>query len=168
MNNYVNIALIAGFGIVSVLMLIRWGRVHRKVMIADKAWSTLRMIFLAFGLFSLFLLIANVEKTTLDYARLITSVILVTVFMMLRDGVGEEGMISAGKFYPWNIVRSYDYEERKNILAVYFTVESTDEKKPDNYTTKELDFALEDKELLMKFLTINCGRKYTRMKKRKK
>ncbi|HAW12837.1 MAG TPA: hypothetical protein DCW34_03960, partial [Erysipelotrichaceae bacterium] len=75
---------------------------------------------------------------------------------------------SAGKFYPWEIVRAYDYEERKNVIAVYFTIESQNEKKPDEYVTKELDFSKEDQETLMKFLKLNLGRKYTRMKKKQK
>ena len=100
--------------------------------------------------------------------RICMTVIAVTAYMVVRDGVGEEGLLSAGKFYPWNIVRSYDFEERKNVIAVYFTVESQNEKKPDEYVTKELDFSKEDQETLMKFLKLNLGRKYTRMKKKQK
>ena len=57
-------------------------------------------------------------------------------------------------------------EEKKKVLAVYFTVESQNEKKPDEYVTKELDFANEDKESVKEFLKLNLHRKYTRMKKR--
>ena len=167
MNVYLNMVLVAAFVIISVLMLVRWFKVNKKVMIADQAWSTLRMIFLAFGLLSMFLLVSSsVSKSGWDTARLVASIALVTVYMLLRDGVGEEGIVAGGKLYPWKIVRAYDWEERKKVIAVYFTVESTNKKKPDEYSTKELDFALEDKEVLMKFLKLNAGRKFQRMKKK--
>ena len=60
------------------------------------------------------------------------------------------------------------YKELKNVVEVYFTVDSTNEKKPDEYTTKVLDFSNESKDILMRFLEINLGRKYTRMKKKTK
>ena len=88
--------------------------------------------------------------------------------MIVRDGVGEDGMLSGGKFYPWDQVMAYDYRVEKNIVAVYFMIESTDEKKKDEYTTKELDFSISDKDVLLKFLELNLGRKYTRMKKKAK
>lgn len=126
-------------------------------------------MFLVIGVMSFVSFLLTNQNTTLwDYLRICMTVIAVTAYMVVRDGVGEEGLLSAGKFYPWNIVRSYDFEERKNVIAVYFTVESQNEKKPDEYVTKELDFSKEDQETLMKFLKLNLGRKYTRMKKKQK
>jgi len=110
---------------------------------------------------------ANTSTNTgWDYFRIAATLLAVTAYLAVHDGVGEEGMVSGGKFFPWSEVRSYDYQEQKNHVAVYFTVESQDEKKPDDYTTKELDFSNQDKEVLMKFLKLNLGRKYTRMKKK--
>lgn len=136
-------------------------------MIQDQQWSTMRILFLVFGLLSFFTLIMNPGNTILDYVRIVVTIIAVTVYMMTRDGIGEDGLVTAGKFYPWADVRGWDYEDRKNVRAIYFTVESQNEKKPDDYVTKELDFAKDDVELLMKFMNMNLSRKYTRMKKRR-
>ena len=169
LNMILNVAISVIFAVLSVIMLFRWNKWRGKVIIQDQQWSTVRILFLAIGVMSFISFLTTNQNTTYwDYIRIVMTIIAVTAYMTVRDGVGEEGLLSAGKFYPWNIVRSYDYEERKKVIAVYFTVESQNEKKPDEYVTKELDFSVEDKETLMKFLKLNLGRKYTRMKKKQK
>ena len=167
LNMILNVAISVIFVVLSVIMLFRWNKWRGKVIIQDQQWSTVRILFLAIGVMSFISFLTTNQNTTYwDYIRIVMTIIAVTAYMTVRDGVGEEGLLSAGKFYPWNIVRSYDYEERKKVIAVYFTVESQNEKKPDEYVTKELDFSVEDKDTLMKFLKLNLGRKYTRMKKK--
>lgn len=166
-NMIVNLVISAIFAVLAVIMFIRWYRWKGKVMITDQQWSTVRILFLGLGVMSFIsLLITNQNTTLFDYIRLTATILAVSAYMTVRDGVGEEGLVSGGKFYPWSEVRAYDTEEKKKVLAVYFTVESQDEKKPDEYVTKELDFANEDKESVYKFLKLNLGRKYTRMKRR--
>lgn len=168
LNLILNVAISVIFAILSVVMFLRWNKWKGKVIIQDQQWSTVRIMFLAIGLLSFVSFLMTNQNTTLwDYLRICTTIIAVTAYMMIRDGVGEEGLLSGGKFYKWNIVRSWDYEERKNVIAVYFTVESQNEKKPDEYVTKELDFSKEDKDTVLKFLDLNLSRKYTRMKKKK-
>ena len=167
LNMILNVAISVIFAVLSVIMLFRWNKWRGKVIIQDQQWSTVRILFLAIGVMSFISFLTTNQNTTYwDYIRIVMTIIAVTAYMTVRDGVGEEGLLSAGKFYPWNIVRSYDYEERKKVIAVYFTVESQNEKKPDEYVTKELDFSVEDKDTLMKFLKLNLVRKYTRMKKK--
>ena len=167
MNIYLNIIISATFTVFGIVMLIRWARIHKHIMIQDQQWGYLRIMVLILGLLSMISLFAGgTVNTTWDYVRIAATLLAVTAFMAVHDGVGEDGLVSAGKFYPWNEVRAYDYRENKNHVAVYFMVESQNEKKPDDYTTKELDFSNQDKEVLLKFLKLNLGRKYTRMKRK--
>lgn len=167
MNMYLNIVIGVVFTVFGIVMLIRWARIHKYIMIQDQQWGTLRIMVLILGVLSMMTLVMNSSSNTAwDYFRIGATLVAVTAYLAVHDGVGEEGLVAAGKLYPWNTVRSYDYQENKNHVAVYFTVESQDEKKPDDYTTKELDFSNQDKEVLMKFLKLNLGRKYTRMKKK--
>ncbi len=164
----INIVISIIFATLGVLMFVRYFKLKGKIIIEDQQWSTMRLLFLGFGLLAFVSIVTGTAvATVLDYVRLGATLLAVTGYMIVRDGVGEEGMISAGKLIPWDQVRAYDMEERKNVIAVYFTVESQNEKKPDEYTTKELDFAQRDKEYLGKFLEMNLGRKFTRMKKKK-
>lgn len=166
-NMIVNLVISAIFAVLAVIMFIRWQKWKGKVMIPDQQWSTVRILFLCLGVMSFISLLITSQNTTLfDYLRLATTILAVSAYMVVRDGVGEDGLVSGGRFYPWKIVRAFDMEEKKKVLAVYFTVESQNEKKPDEYVTKELDFANEDKESVKEFLKLNLHRKYTRMKKR--
>ena len=165
LNDTLNIAITIIFAVLSVIMLLRWYKLKGKVMIADQQWSTMRILFLIIGLLSFLLIATNQENTIIDYARLCATVIAVSIFMMLRDGIGEEGVISGSVLFPWKKVRAWDYEERKNVIAVFFTIIDKDGKKEEHYE-KELDFANSDKENVLKFLRNNIGNKYTRMKKK--
>ncbi len=168
MSNTMNIIISVIFGVASVVMFYRWSKVHRKIMIHDQQWSYLRIMVLVLGVLTAVSLVLNASQNTMyDYARIAFTFLGVTAFMALRDGVGEEGMVSVGKFYPWNEVTAYDYSYKKNTVEVYFMVKSQKKDKPDEYTTKVLEFANENKDHLMKFLQINLGRKYTRMKRKK-
>ncbi len=167
MNDTLNILIGVVFTVLGVVMIVRWFRIHKYIMIQDQQWGTLRIMILVMGLLTMLTLLMNsADNSVLDYFRMGATMVAVTAFLAVHDGIGEEGMVAGGKFTPWNMVRSYDYKEKKNVIQVFFTVESENEKKPDEYTTKELDFAMTDKEVLMKFLKLNLGRKYTRMKKK--
>ncbi len=168
-TDIINIVIGVVFIGLSIPLFFRWRKLSGKVIITDQQWSTMRILFLAIGVLSVISLITQgANMTFFDIFRLTGTIIAVSIYMVVRDGVGEEGLVSGGKIYPWNEVRAYDYERRKNVVAVYFTVESQNEKKPDDYRSKELDFSIEDEELLKKFLENNLGRKYTRMKKTSK
>lgn len=168
-TDIINIIISVIFFGLSIPLFIRWRKLNGKVIISDQQWSTMRILFLAIGVLSVISLITQGSSMSMfDILRLTATIIAVSIYMVVRDGVGEEGLVSGGKLYPWSDVRAYDYERRKNIIAVYFTVESQNEKKPDDYRSKELDFSVEDEELLKKFLENNLGRKYTRMKKNSK
>lgn len=168
MSDIMNYILIGTFSVLSVLMLIRYFKNKDKVFIQDQQWSYIRILFLVIGILSILSFVTLKDQTILDYIRLTVMVVAVTAYMIVRDGIGETGIVVGGKFYPWNIVRAYDYKDLDKVTEVYFTVESTDEKKPDQYSTKVLDFSKEDREVLLKFLELNHYRKYTRMKKKTK
>lgn len=168
MSDVMNIILIVVFGTLAVVMFTRYFKNHRRIMIQDQQWSYIRIMFLVVGVLSIISLLSMQGGTFLDYVRIVVMIISVSAYMVVRDGVGEDGMMSGGKFYPWEEVRAYDYRIDKNVVAVYFMIEPKNEKKKDEYTTKELDFAIGDKDVLLKFLDLNLGRKYTRMKKKTK
>lgn len=165
----INIIIGTAFIVISIPLLIRWKKINKKVIIQDQQWSTMRILLLVIGVLSMISLVMEYKKLSyFDIYRLTGTVVAVSVYMLVRDGVGEEGLVSAGKLYPWPEVRAYDFEIKKNVIAVYFTVESQNEKEPDDYRSKELDFSKQDEPQLMKFLEMNLGRKYTRMKKNAK
>ncbi len=164
--NILNIAIGTIFILVSIPLFIRWRKISGKVLITDQQWSTMRIMFLVVGVLSvLSMIMEGANMSFYDIYRLTGTIIAVSIYMVVRDGVGEEGLVAGGKLIPWSEVRAYDYEVRKNVVAVFFTVESQNEKNPDDYRSKELDFARTDEDVLKRFLDTNLKRKYTRMKK---
>ncbi len=167
--NYILGTVFIGIGI---FMIVQWIRYRKKIIIQDQQWGYLRIAFLVLGLATFMSLMTGVYNgvpiSGSELYRIMSILIAVTAFLSYHDGIGEEGMVSAGRFTPWSKVRSYDFEKKEKTTAVYFLVESDNDSKPDEYKTKELDFAAKDHASLMRFLEINLGRKYTRMKKRTK
>lgn len=164
-----NVVIGTAFIGISIPLLLRWRKINKNVIIQDQQWSTMRILLLIVGVLSILSLIFQYQSLSyFDIYRLTGTVVAVSVYMLVRDGVGEEGLVSGGKLYPWSEVRAYDYEKRKNVVAVYFTIESQNEKSPDDYRSKELDFSIQDESQLKRFLQNNLGRKYTRMKKNSK
>ena len=153
LNDIINIVIGVVFIGLSIPLFFRWKKLNGKVIIADQQWSTMRILFLAVGVLSvLSMFTQGASMSVFDIFRLTGTIIAVSVYMVVRDGVGEDGLVTGGKMIPWSEVRAYDYEKRKNVIAVFFTVESQNEKKPDDYRSKELDFSLQDEEQLKRFL----------------
>ena len=164
-TDFLNIVSIIVFGTLTVLMFYRYSKASKKIMIQDKQWNIYRGLFVGLGVVSIINLFSGVD-TILDYGRIITTITCVSAMVAARDGVGEEGIASNGKFYNWSEVMQYDYEDTKNAFTTYFMIKSQDPKKPDNYNTKVIDFDKKNKDVVVEFLKINQGRKKTRMKKR--
>lgn len=165
MNTYLNIALIAGFGIMAVIMFRRYFNIRGKITIQDKTWNGMRIGFGAIEVLAALSLFTG-DNATLDYIRIGAMVLACTSYMIARDGIGEEGVAHGGHLIPWSEVRAWDKFEKDKVLEMYFTIESQNPKKPDKYKTIEIDFENSKKELVFEFMNINARRKYTRMKRR--
>ena len=163
MNLYLNIAMIVGFGGISIWMFIKFFRTRGQIIIQDKTWNGIRI---GFGVIEI-LAIASVfveGNTMIDYVRIIMMVLACTAYMIARDGVGEEGLVHNGRVIPWNEARAWDKTEKSKTIEMFFTLEPTNPKKPDKYSTIEIDFDPENKTRLYKFMDLNLRRKFTRMK----
>ncbi len=166
-NMVVNLIMTAIFLGLTIMMLMRWGRSKGKVKIKERQWSMMRMVFLVFGILAIISIVLNGNVNTIwDYMRLGSTLAAVTAYLVFRDGIGEEGVVVTGKFVPWNLIRAYDYEDKKNYFAAYVTVEYRDKNGGStDLDTKEINFEKNNKNAVLKVLKNNIGRKYTRMRK---
>lgn len=165
MNFYLNIAMIVGFGALAITMFVKFFRVRGKIIIQDKTWNGIRM---GFGVIEVLAVLSIFMQgnTTIDYFRIVMMVLACTAYMIARDGLGEEGLIHNGHLIPWNKVRAWDKSETGKSIELFFTLEPEDPKKPDKYSTIEIDFDKANKEQIDRFLNLNLKRKYTRMKRK--
>ena len=99
MSDIFNIVIGVLFVIVGIVMLIRWARVHKYIMIKDQQWGYLRIFFLAIGLMSIATLLMNIASNTIsDYFRIAATMVAVTAFLSVHDGIGEEGIVAAVQY----------------------------------------------------------------------
>ena len=90
LNMILNVAISVIFAVLSVIMLFRWNKWRGKVIIQDQQWSTVRILFLAIGVMSFISFLTTNQNTTYwDYIRIVMTIIAVTAYMTVRDGVGE-------------------------------------------------------------------------------
>lgn len=165
MNTTLNIAMIVAFTFLGGWMFVRYFHVRDKLIVQDKTWNFMRISFGMIEVLAVASLLAG-GNSILDYIRIAVMVLACTAYMIVRDGLGEEGLVHNGKITPWNQVRAWDKHETPKKIELFFTLESTNPKKPDQYKTIEIDFDPKNKKQVDHFMDINLRRKYTRMKKK--
>ena len=157
MNDYSNIFLAVIFTGMAVWMFIGVSKT-RNLIFKDKMWTVPRILFLVAGV--LCVVSAFVYSSVLEWLRLLAMVLCVIGFLLLRDGIRDDGFAVMGRFYPFSSVRAYDYGDYKKGFRVYFVNEGE-----DNDSAIACNLQQEDKQEIIKFLKAKIGKKYTRMKK---
>lgn len=162
MNDYVNILLCALFGGMGIWMLLSYFKTNKKILIKDRTWTFSRGLFLAAGIAAAVTVVFY--NTFLDYLRIITMLMAIAGFLLMRDGVGEEGIVSMGKFTPWKMIRNYDCGMNKKKFTVIFNCNDKSGKSKDTYMSY-IDFDVKDADKVQALLKEKIGNKYIRMKK---
>ena len=165
MGDFWNIIFSVIFGGVAVVMFYRFFRTNKKILIKDRRFSMIRIGFILIGMLTMLAMFSN-QNTTFDYVRSTLTLLCVSALMMARDGIGDEGVVVGGEFYKWKECRAWDTIKKEHSMDVFFTLESRNKNKPDQYKTKTIEFDEKDMDNVLKFLTLNQGRKKQRMKKR--
>lgn len=122
LNDIINIVIGVVFIGLSIPLFFRWKKLNGKVIIADQQWSTMRILFLVVGVLSvLSMFTQGASMSMFDIFRLTGTIIAVSVYMVVRDGVGEDGLVTGGKMIPWSEVRAYDYEKEKCHCGILYS-----------------------------------------------
>jgi len=161
MDNVANWILTAVFGALGIWLLTEYIRTNGKIRIADRRWTASRILFAIAGLMAIATVF--IYNTVLDYIRLGVMGLCIAVFLMMHDGVGDEGVVAYGHFTPWNEIRAYDFREGKKKFDIFFTALDRDSKKGGDYSI-QVAFANSQAEEVKKLLSEHIGKKYRRMK----
>lgn len=153
-----NMILTAIFGGLAIWLLIgvvkTWGKTKYK----DRTWTASRILFVVAA--AMLVLTAFAYNDVWDIIRMAVMGAAIVAYLLMRDGIGEEGICTMGSFVPWSQVKSYDYQKRKKNFEVYFELP---DKKEDYRATVAFD--AKDEEEIKAFLKAKIGRKYRRMRK---
>ena len=162
MNESSNIVIIIIFAALGIWLLVGFLKTHKEIKIKDNSWNFSRIIFAIAGVMSLITVIFS--QTILDVVRVIATVFCIVMFLLQRDGVGDNGVSSIGSFFPWSDVKAYDVQENGKKTNALFLVEEKTKKKQSEYTV-QLVFNKKDTQALKDLLKDKIGKKYRRMKR---
>lgn len=159
----VNLALAVLFGAFAIMMLVHMVRYRKWIQIPDRQWSALKIIFLAIGILTILSFFTNTSMLTTisGLLRTCTTIAAVIIYLMMKDGIGEKGLVSGINAYAWKDIKAYDFEEDNKNFRVFFVLDAD---KGDQ--VRELVFDRDKEEEVRNLLKNHIGRKYTRMKKR--
>jgi hypothetical protein len=162
--DYMNILLFIIFGFLAVWMLMGIVRTSKQITIKDKLWTFNRILFLLAGIFAM--LSVFVYNSIWDVLRLFAMMAAIIGFLLMRDGIGDEGFVTTGTYVPYIHVKNYDYALQKKKFTVYFVYSDPKGKGKDKGVyNASIDFHPDDQEEIKKLLKERIGRKYMRMKK---
>lgn len=161
MSNISNFIILAIFAGMAFFMTKGYISTKGKVVIRDRKWSANRILFAIAGVLALST--AFVYQNIWDIVRLVVMLIAIVMYLLTRDGIGEEGIVSFGRFTAWEDVRAYDYKKNKKTFDVFFVLKDS-KSNEENYTVI-VNFDLNKEDEVVAYLKEKIGRKYTRMKK---
>lgn len=156
-----NLFVTAMFIAVAVYLLWGFAKSRGKVKITDRNWSVARILFLV--AFLLALVTVFFVENVYDIVRTVATILALGLFFFIRDGIGEEGVVTLARLIPWDQIRGYDYKENKNMFSVYF-VEDNKTKSNTDYTLV-MNFDLKDAEAVKELLKRCIGKKHIRIRK---
>lgn len=162
MNEASNIVIILIFGGLGTWLLTGYLKTKKQITVKDKSWNFSRIVFAVAGVMSIVTIIFC--QTVLDFVRLFATEFCIIMFLLQRDGIGEEGVVSLGQFFSYKDVKAYDVHEAGKKTNCLFMVEEKGAKKTSEYTL-ELSFAAKDTETIKTLLKNKIGKKYRRMKR---
>ncbi len=163
MNLTSNIALSLIFFLLALWMFRGVYRTYGKLKYKDHMWNASRILFLICGI-----LISStgfIYGTIYDFIRMICMLACIIGFLLLRDGIGEEGLYSMGRFIAWEDIRNYDYQITKKAFRLYVAAKGKGSKGREEEYQSSINLRADQAEEIKQYLKTLIGRKYTRMKK---
>ncbi|MCR5230263.1 MAG: DUF5673 domain-containing protein [Solobacterium sp.] len=162
MGFWQNVIMSVLFGGIGAWMMYGVIKTRNKLKYKDKLWTLTRILFTASGV--LLLLTAFAFTEVMDYVRLAAMMLAVAAYLLLRDGIGEEGFASLGRWNDWSEVTGYDYRTEKEKLRLFFTVAEVKKNKKEDYNV-QITLESKDEAEIKAFLKQKIGKKYKRMRK---
>lgn len=156
------IIILLFFLAIGTYMLVCWLRTRKALKYKDRMWSAYRMIFLICCLTSLFFLLLG-GNDIWGFIRLASTVYCTVMFLLNRDGIGDDGIVTMGSLTPWKELQVWDYGyDGKKKFYLFLEVKKEKESSPHLWT---ITFDREQGEEILSFMRQKQGKKYRRMKK---
>lgn len=136
-------------------------KMKKYVTIYGRMFNMTRIMFsiaFVFSVFTMFL-----YPSLWDLVRSAIMSIAILMFILLSDGLCDDGFFFVGNYVPFSEVTDYDVKKDKKKFIVYFSYKDTKQKSGTFHT--EIDFDLKKSDEIEKYLKDKIGKKYRRMRK---
>ena len=162
MTQALSIIISVLFAGILVYMLSLYFRNRKYIIIKGKNMTRYRMLMLSALMFSLVTLVA--AETVYDMVRSILMTLALCTVMLVRDGIGEEGIVYNYRRLPFYGVSRYDYYESRSAFVVVFQFVGEDNNNQTSTMNIEMLFELRDGDRVKKLLIEKLPKKHMRMK----
>ncbi|MBR2726412.1 MAG: hypothetical protein IKD71_00785 [Solobacterium sp.] len=162
MANVLSVIISVLFAGILVYMLGIYFKNRKYIIIKGKNMTRYRMLMLSALMFSLVTLVA--AETMYDTVRSILMTLALSAVILVRDGIGEEGIVYNYRRLPFYGISRYDYYESRSAFVVVFQLVGEDKNKQTSTINIEMLFELRDGERVRKLLVEKLPKKHMRMK----
>ena len=162
MTNALSIVISVFFAGILGYMLVLYFRNRKYIIIKGKNMTRYRMLMLSALMFSMVTFVA--AETTYDLVRSILMTLALCSVMLVRDGIGEDGIVYNYRRLPFYGVTRYDYYESRSAFVVVFQFSGEDKNNQMQTMNIEMLFELRDSDKVKKLLAEKLPKKHMRMK----
>ena len=166
MNDISNIIISLIFLAFAVLFAIRFIKTRRKVTIKNQQPKMLIYLIAILAILMIISIVITYQTNTImDYLRLALALIVIIMFYLVRDGLGNDGISVNGAYYTWDDINGWDYAKDDKGTYIYFMANSQKRDKNGKITPKMIFFGKEEGEEAISLLKNKVPKKYKRMRK---
>ncbi|MCI5724174.1 MAG: DUF5673 domain-containing protein [Erysipelotrichaceae bacterium] len=158
---YGNLLVTIAFGGFAGVMLYRLFHTKGKIKYAARQWDATKITLMLIVGLTLISMIGT-DITVLDIIRVIVVIIAVVAYWLAKDGLGEDGYVTSGKFHAWKELNGYDYKDDKKYFNVYLTSGT----KNGSSRIELVEFDFDQKADVIAYLKSKVGNKYKRLMKK--
>ena len=157
MSDMTNLILMAFFLGMDGYFIYRFFRTRKYIKVVDR-FPTFIYVMMSLLFFSILItMLFDPMNNMLSYVRSGLMLLLVVMFFLARDGIGDEGIVVSGRFIPYSDIKGWDYEEDKKVFRTYYSLGD------NNFRT--VSFELKNKDAVLELLKEHIQKKYMRMRK---
>ncbi|MEG0077575.1 DUF5673 domain-containing protein [Anaerorhabdus sp.] len=160
--DFFNLVLTGIFLAIAFWLSFKLVKMKKTVKVYGKFLTLTRIMFfiaLVFAIITIFIYWGNVG----EMVRSVIMCFAISMFILLQDGITDDGFFLVGNFVAFNDVIDYDYKKEKNKFIVFFSYKDGKQKSGSFQT--EVVFDIKKADEVEKELKDKIGKKYRRMKK---
>ena len=158
-----NLIVFAVFVFMIGLLTFKVFTINPKIIIKTKSITMTTYLFIFAAVLSILTLIVN--HSWMDIVRTLLLVAITVLYLVLNEGLSEEGFYSSMAYHSYGEVVNYDVGVDKKKVNVYFVLKDLKSKKENEIYVNQLEFELNKQVEVEKFLKSKLNKKYKRLKK---